>query len=223
MPLILHENIDLAEIGLWKIAEETDELISKAVLSVPDTLTLSGITAHHRKKEWLATRVLLKRMIPSAPLIKYQMDGRPYLENDPCNISISHSAGYVAVILHPSLIPGIDIELINRKVGRVGRRFLSPAEFDACHEHGQPSDFSMLLHWCAKEAIFKMVPFSDIEFATDIHVSISEPETASGSFRGVFNAKPDPVDLTLFYRKVNDVVIVWGLSDPHDFGLKTAT
>src|SRR5665648_997583 len=99
MPLILHENIDNVEIGLWKVSEEIETLLVLANLTAPDTITYSGITAIHRKKEWLATIALLNELIPQQYLIKYHIDGRPDLENSSSNKSISHSTGYITICL----------------------------------------------------------------------------------------------------------------------------
>ena len=217
MPLILRENIDNGEIGLWKVSEEIESLLLLAKLSDPDIITYSGITAIHRKKEWLATRALLNELIAEQHLIKYHIDGRPYLENSSTNISISHSTGYIAIILQPESIPGIDIELITRKVGKVGSRFLSPDELAICSEEAELSNHRMLMHWCAKEAIYKMVPFSNIEFATDIRISLNNSIKDSGSFQGFFNDKSGPVPIILYYKIVSEVIIVWGWVDPTRF------
>jgi len=213
MPLILHENIENGEIGLWKIAEEVDDLYLLANLSVPDSITFSGITALHRKKEWLATRALLNELMIEPHLIKYHPDGRPWLENCPINISISHSTGYIVILLHSNSIPGIDIELISRKVGRVGSRFLSPEELAFCNEDTEHSNHRMLLHWCAKEAIFKMVPISNIEFSTDISIFAHDSNVDSGTFQGTFNDKSGAIHIKLYYRLAKEVLIVWGWVD----------
>lgn len=217
MPLVLRENIDNGEIGLWKVSEDIDTLLSLAKLSDPDMITYSGITAIHRKKEWLATRALLNELISEQHLIKYHIDGRPYLEKSSINISISHSIGYIAIILQSANIPGIDLELITRKVGKVGSRFLSPDELAVCNEDEGLSNQRMLVHWCAKEAIYKMVPFSNVEFATDIGVLLSNSVENSGSFQGFFNDKSVPIPITLYYKTVNEVLIVWGWVDPIRF------
>lgn len=217
MPLILHENIENGEIGLWKISEDVDTLFLLAKLSDPDILTYSLISAAHRKREWLATRALLNELSCKPYLIKYHSDGRPYLENSRVSISISHSTGYVAILLHTSAAPGIDIELINRHVGRVASRFLSPDELAVCNENNEHTNRLMLLHWCAKEAIFKMIPFSNIEFATDIRILINEFAENSGSFQGTFNDKSAQIPIPLSYKLVSDVLIVWGCIDETRF------
>jgi len=217
MPLILRENIENGEIGLWKVSEEIETLLVLANLTAPDTITYSGITAIHRKKEWLATRALLNELIPEQHLIKYHIDGRPCLENSTTSISISHSTGYIAIILHSDAMPGIDIELITRKVGKVGSRFLSPDELAVCNEEAALSNYRMLLHWCAKEAIYKMVPFSDIEFATDFRIVLGNSAEDTGTFQGFFNYKSGPIPITLFYKIVGEVLMVWGFVDENKF------
>jgi 4'-phosphopantetheinyl transferase len=217
MPLILRKNIDNGEFGLWKVAEEIEDLLLLAKLSGPDVVTYSGISAPHRKKEWLATRALLNELFGEPHLIKYHTDGRPYLENSQTNISISHSIGYVVVMLHYTYSPGIDIELISREVGKVGSRFLSPDELFICNEKPESSNRRMLLHWCAKEAIYKMIPFSNIEFATDIRILMSNFAEDSGSFKGIFNDKSGPISITLYYKVISEVLIVWGCVDENKF------
>lgn len=219
MPLILRENIENGMIGLWKVSEEIEELLNLSKLSVPDTITYAGISAPHRKKEWLATRALLNELIDKPHLIKYHIDGRPYLEECHINISISHSIGYIAILLHTTSFPGIDIELITRKVGRVASRFLSPDELATCNNEAEPANRRLLLHWCAKEAIFKMVPLSNIEFSTDIAILLNDSTKESGSFQGVFNDKSGSIPIILNYKMLGEVLIVWGWVDQACFSL----
>ncbi|MCX6237499.1 MAG: 4'-phosphopantetheinyl transferase superfamily protein [Bacteroidia bacterium] len=219
MPLILRENIENGEIGLWKVSEEIDELLLLAKLSVPDVITYSGISAPHRKKEWLATRALLNELKSEPNPIKYHNDGRPYIEDCLTNISISHSTGYIAIILHNTSIPGIDIELTSRKVGRVASRFLSPEELATCNDKAELSNHWMLVHWCAKEAIFKIVPLSNIEFSTDIRLLMNDSLEDSDSFKGTFNDKSGSITITLYHKLVSEVLIVWGWVDKARFSL----
>jgi 4'-phosphopantetheinyl transferase len=219
MPLILHKAIENGVIGLWKISEEVDELYQLSRLSDPDQLTYAGISSLHRKKEWLATRALLNNLTGEPVRISYHEDGRPYPEKGEFKISISHTSGFVTILLHQKSIPGIDIELTNRQVGKVASRFLSSEELDACRESSEYSNRQLLLHWCAKEAVFKMVPFSNIEFSTDIRIKLNDVSHDSGSFHGIFNTKDDQVLIPLNYLINNGVVIVWGSVDQIKFSI----
>ena len=217
MPLILQENIENGEIGLWKITEEIEDLLSSAKLSVSEKITYSEISAHHRKKEWLATRALLNKLIYQPHLIKYHTDGRPYLENSTINISITHCTGFVAILLHASCLPGIDAEHTSRQVSKVASRFISPEELSDCSDKTGFSNRRMLMHWCAKEAIFKMAPISNIEFSNDIRIFLKDSDEDSGSFQGIFNYKSTPIPITLYYKIVDKVLIVWGWTNEVSF------
>ena len=220
MPVILVNEIEDGKIGLWKITEEVYDLENSANLSEEDKLTCSGIKAIHRKKEWLATRVLLNELTGNHNSIKYFTDGRPYPANGEFNLSISHTTGFVAVIIHPTLIPGIDLELISRPVGRVARRFLSSEEYDACTEANELSNHKLLLHWCAKEAIFKIVPFSDIEFSTDILISLNKNNQKARLFQGIFKNHSDQISIPLEYLEIEEVLVVWAFADKFNFSNK---
>ena len=211
MPLTLYKKLEDGMIGLWKISEEPDELEQLARLSLPDLITYSGISALHRKKEWLATRALLRELLENASSIHYHNDGRPYLENGKYNISISHTIGFVAIMLNEFNIPGIDIELANRQVGRVASRFLSPEEIEICRVTSEFSNDKLLLHWCAKEAIFKMIPFSNVEFSTDIQIALTNTTNDTGLFQGLYMGKTGQIPIRLEYLKEDGVMMVWGL------------
>ena len=210
MPRILKKNIENGEIGIWNISEELGQLEQFARLSDQDLLTFSGISALHRKKEWLATRVLLNEMLNKPSQINYYNDGKPYLENGEFNISISHTTGFIAILLHKHLIPGIDIELLNRHAEKVASRFLSTEEYEFCRDRTGFSNRKLILHWCAKEAIFKMMPFSQIEFSSDILISLDDTSNDSGSFRGIFRHKSGQIPVLLEFNEGNGTILVWG-------------
>jgi 4'-phosphopantetheinyl transferase len=210
MPLVLQKYIENGVFGLWEISEEADELENFAKLSFEDLITYSSITALHRRKEWLATRALLNQLAGEPMQIKYSTEGCPFLEKGKYHISISHTAGFVAVILHKIFIPGIDIEHSTRQVGRVASRFLSADEFGACTEQSGISNRKLLLHWCAKEAIFKMVPFTNVEFSTDIQISLNDTVQKNGSFNGKFVGRLRDIPISLEYLEKDGVILVWG-------------
>ena len=217
MPIIHHELIERGEIGIWKIVEELEELLLLADLSAKDQEVLSGISAFHRKKEWLATRALLRKLSDDRLQIGYFDDGRPHLENSPINLSISHSKNYAAIFLHTGSLPGIDIELLSRKVGKVADRFLTREELLACEKLGNKSNLGLLLHWCAKEAVFKMVPYKDIDFAVDIQIIIDEFDTDSGVFTGLFLKNNHRFTIPLYYKILDDVLVVFGWINENEF------
>lgn len=210
MPVIQIEKIENGIFGLWKITEEPEELLPLVKLSPSEFETWSAIKAIQRKKEWLATRALLNEITGITTQISYYPDGRPFLENLQTNISISHTRGYAAILLHDKEIPGIDIELDSRSAERVATRILSPKELESCKNDEGYSNRKLLIHWCAKETIFKMVPEHSISYLNQIRISLNNPDTEPHSFSGTFQSESGILPIKLFYKSIEDLIIVWG-------------
>jgi phosphopantetheinyl transferase len=114
-----------------------------------------------REAEQEAVRQLIDE-IASGSKLSYLPNGAPYIEGCSCNISISHTRGFVALVAYPKPHPaGIDIEYRSERALRVGRRFLSPEEYAALD--GIHIADHALLYWCAKETLYKLLgtPVSD--------------------------------------------------------------
>jgi 4'-phosphopantetheinyl transferase len=213
MAVLYHEKVENGLFGLWNITEDLEDLLPLAKLSSDDLATWNGIHALQRKKEWLATRALLNELIGESIHISYYADGRPHLDNYPMNISISHTKGYAAVLLQSRTIPGIDIELDSRSAERVAARILSTPELEACKESNGYSNRKLLIHWCAKEAIFKMVPGNSISYAKQIHISLNDILKEPHPFSGTFQSEDLIVSVRLFYKSFQGLIVVWGWAD----------
>ncbi len=122
----------------------------------------------HRRCEWLSVRLLLKKMLGEEIEIAYLPSGKPYLTDSSYYISISHTKGYVAAIASQTRRVAIDIEQIATRVERVKERFMSEEEI-ANLSTTEPL-IHLLLHWSAKESLFKLLDESKIEFKTQLHV-----------------------------------------------------
>ena len=88
-------------------------------------------TAAHRRLEWLAVRVLLYTLSGEEKEIAYHPSGKPYLADDSASISISHTKGYVAVVLGlPGREVGVDIEQYGErnKITQFNENFLNLPE-----------------------------------------------------------------------------------------------
>ena len=87
--------------------------------------------------------------------IKHEESGKPLLEG--WHISISHTKGYVAVMLSKTREVGVDIEYVSERIKRIADRFLRP------DEHAERIS-DLLIHWCAKETIYKLYSEQDLTF-----------------------------------------------------------
>lgn len=154
MPLISIETIASgAQLGLWHIEESVDEFL-KCYPSLSSEV--SSYRSDARKLEKLAVYSLLFMMTGDTTLrISHNEAGKPFVNG--WNISISHTKGYAAVILSKDKNVAIDIEHISPRVCKIADRFVRSDE-DA------PTIESLLLHWSAKETIYKYFSESNLHF-----------------------------------------------------------
>lgn len=210
MPVKFIEHIERGMIGFWEITETVDQLME---LLNPDEEELVNFHLYRndlRKKEWLAVRLLLQLMTGKNSKISYDPAGKPLLVNGPGHISISHSSNCAVIYLHPEWHPGIDIESITRNVERASRKFLSEKELRDCTIENQLSNADLLLRWCAKEAIFKMVPFSDVDFASQIACVALPVNADEGAMQATFTSESTHLNIPLRYRIIGEILMVWG-------------
>lgn len=166
MPLLLQHIAPLW--GVWKIEESSETLLALLKNAEEYLPELDGIRTEHRRREWLASRVLLQELLGSPLRIAYHLNGAPYLPDSPLHISISHTKGYAAVLLQNHPAAGIDIEYHSERVLKIRSRFMAPEEeagIDKEHETEH-----LLLHWCAKETLFKMIGQEEVDFRKHLHV-----------------------------------------------------
>jgi 4'-phosphopantetheinyl transferase EntD len=181
MPFIHQRDLhNLFSVQLWRLTESVALL--KHLVSESD-ISLDGWDENwscRRKREWLATRLLLQRWGISG--LSYQGDGKPYCVGDTRVYSVSHSTEMVAVGRTELPFFGIDIERIDPRVLRLLPKYASSEE----QLPGRQSEAHATLIWAAKEAVFKAVPEAGIDFksmlAVNLQGDISAPE-ASVVFR----------------------------------------
>lgn len=122
-----------------------------------------------RTREREAVNALLATLCGEKKTIMHHENGKPFLADHSYHISISHTQGYVAVALHPLFEVGIDIEKWGEKVKRVRHKFLQPEE-DGAIAVGENEIIHLLLHWSAKETVFKVMEQDDVELKQHLFV-----------------------------------------------------
>ncbi len=193
-----------------EIHEPVEELLNMLEKKYLYLKHIEKTTSESRKKEWLTVRALLKEMLGDEKEILYTETGKPYLSDNSYQISISHTKGFVAIALHPKKSIGIDIEHISPRIQKIRSRFMNEREntnLDKTQE-----EIHLLLHWSAKESMFKILGEQDVDFQKCLHInpfnpvlnhlsSFSAYETKtekSHSFCGYYLANSDYV-LTIVY------------------------
>ncbi len=161
MPLLYQKAIAPdALLGVWEMKEAEQELLLLHPFLHRHIAHLDTTFRHAvRRQEFLSVRALLSLLIHDDTIdISYTANRQPLL-SDGRHISISHTRGYAAVLVSTAHHVGIDIERKGRNIRRVTSHFLR-------HDEQADTDDDLLLHWCAKEAVYKLFP--------DDHLTTSE-------------------------------------------------
>jgi phosphopantetheinyl transferase len=149
MPLIKSKKKADYIYGIWKITESVNTLLKDIDLSPQEKDYLGKIHNTLRKKQSIAAKVILNKLINDKVHVAHNEHGAPLSKNIK-NISISHSHKLSMTLISEDII-GIDIQLRSSKINLIQSKFLNQHDFNKCFEL---EDF---LHhtWCSKEAIYK--------------------------------------------------------------------
>jgi phosphopantetheinyl transferase len=210
MPLFKTITLPDGLIAVWELTEKSDDLISNFTSEELEYSDLKKYTYEKRKVEWLATRALLKLLVGSDFILSYSETGKPMLDHRQYkHISISHSRYFLVVFIHEKLNVGIDIEDITRNYNAVEKRYLSEEELIAVNKN----ILLQCIYWCAKEAIFKMVPDDGVEFREQIHILPFNPEKEN-QFMARYSNKSQKWIYPLQFQNFSDHCLVWVLEEP---------
>lgn len=212
MALLFINEIDKGvRLGVWEMEEN---LNYENFASLPFYDRLMSLS-DGRRKETASVYSLLFAMTGNRNLvIGHEPSGKPYVE---CyKIGISHTKGFVSVILSTSCDVAVDIEYINTRVLRIADRFLredeKPNALQFSKEKKEEGDKDVvpdviptLLFWCAKETIYKL--YSD-ERLTFQNIKIMDAEQG-GALCG--NNLITGESVRLDYTFNNDYVLTYAI------------
>jgi 4'-phosphopantetheinyl transferase len=191
-------------IGLWLMEESLDELTREWNFTENQLIAYASRVTEKRKKEWLATRLLLKLLLDSEQEIYYTLEGKPCITDGP-SISISHSEHYLAILLDSSKNTGIDIQRISKKLTKAKDYFLQAAEIQ---QLTNPDDaIELTVYWGAKEAVFKYIGLASTNLKDDVTV---KPFRLSGEglITALITNQTNTEEIVLRYTHFDDYIMV---------------
>ena len=208
MGLYLKKELDNeAVIGVWQITETEEELKELSSTPSDEMEEISFIRSESLWKQRLAVRALLNTLFDEKVYLSHHDNGKPYIENDAINISITHTERFVAVILHKEENVGIDIESLDRDFSVVEKKALSEDEIDDLED--EKRNEQLAIYWCAKEAIFKLLSVYNLDFAEQIEIERFRPR-GEGELEATFvNEDGDEEEFDLEYMTFDRHVLVW--------------
>ena len=207
MGLLLKEYVeDDCLLGIWDITENYDELISRLSLHQEEEKILNSFGNDLRKIEWLSVRVLLKEMIGHQLSIIYNGNRKPFIQGNTYYISISHSNQLSSILLSRKHKVGIDLEFMSHRISKIAHRFINDEE-QVTSETDQKR-YHLYIHWCAKEALYKICDKQDINFRKNIIIEPFSPER-KGELKGLVDNIYRKEYFKLNYFTIDNYIIVY--------------
>ncbi len=208
MGMIFNELIDNdCLLGKWEIEEDYNTLIKDLTLEKEEIKKLESFKSHSRKLEWLSVRTLINKMVGRNCRIVYNAARKPFLHDNSFHISISHSHKLTSILMSKNRQVGIDLEWMSEKIHGVSHRFLNNKEYLT----PQPNKklFHLYIHWCAKEAIYKICDKQNINFKENIIIEPFEPLSEGGTFRATMENDFTKINFNLHYQHYKNYVIAY--------------
>jgi 4'-phosphopantetheinyl transferase EntD len=136
-----------------------------------------ALKTEKRKKEFLLVRFLRNNFFPDKE-IAYTETGAPYFKDKSYSISISHSSTFIALATTTEERIGIDIELIQDKIIKLGHKFMHLDEIARVNPINESTQYTRF--WCAKETLYKWSNIPGLSFQNDLAIHCD----ASGNWHG---------------------------------------
>lgn len=189
------------------MAEPWEDLQAMLDLPSSEIAALEGISKEKRKQEWLACRVLVRKMLGTGAVIGYDRERKPHIVGSETEISMSHSGEYVCVYLREGASVGVDIQQMKPSISKGAFYFLNDQELQWANLE---DNVQMHLIWSAKEAVFKYAGDASIDLKKHIIIP-----AFSGNQNGRFevNLQKDdlPEAIQIQFDTFEDYVLTWTL------------
>jgi 4'-phosphopantetheinyl transferase EntD len=193
-------------LGIWQINEDYDTLLSRLKLLPDEQDTLISFQNYQRKLEWLSVRVLINELLQHESRIVYNAEHKPFLFDNSYNISISHSKNLTSILASKTKKVGIDLEFMSHQIIKIAHKFIN--ENEQITKNPDQRKLHLYIHWCAKEALYKICDKQDINFKQNLTI---EPFKVSkeGTLKGTLKNKYGREQFLLSYFLLDNYVIVW--------------
>lgn len=193
-------------LGVWKIEEDLNTLLSMVEIDNGDKKKYNAFASTSRKLEFLSVRALLAEVLGKDARIVYNKNNKPFLRDGSRFISISHSNKLTAILLSTNEKVGIDLEFMSTNIGRIAFKFINRKE--KITRDPDKRIYHLYLHWCAKEALYKICDKEGISIRKNITIEPFEVKE-SGEIQGSVKTKKINDSFDLFYTRYDNYTIVW--------------
>lgn len=193
-------------LGVWKIEEDLETLLKMVILDPEEKKKYKGFRSNSRKLEFLSVRALLAELLGKDARIVYNKNNKPFLKNGSHFISITHSQRLTAILLSTNEQVGIDLEYMSQNIAAFAFKFLNRKE--RITKDVNLRKYHLYVHWCAKEALYKICDKEGISIRNNITIEPFELRDA-GELKGKVHTEKIRESFDLFYSRYDNYAIVW--------------
>ena len=208
MGLLINQEIENGcRLGLWDITEDYETLFRTTYLNDEDIHRLNSFKNLNRKVESLSVRSLLQQMTrPEARIVYCKQSRKPYIDDGSCHISVTHSHKRTSILLGKNKHVGVDLEFMSHHIDKVAHKFVNQQEMISndpmCRrEH-------LYIHWCAKEALYKICDKDNINFQENLTIKPFEVNT-QGAIIGIVHNNFRNEEYKMHYMLESNYVLVY--------------
>lgn len=201
-------------VGVWKIEEDLKTLLAMVDMDQNDRKRYRTFRSTSRKLEFLSVRALLKELIGAEARIVYNKNNKPFLKDGSHFISITHSNKLTAIMLSTKERIGIDLEHMSSNINAVSFKFINKKE-RITRERDQKR-YHLYLHWCAKEALYKICDKDGINIKKNITIYPFEL-SESGDIKGKVHSEKINEIFDLHYTRYDNYSMVWVNKNYNDY------
>ncbi len=193
-------------LGVWKIEEDLKTLLSMVEFGPEDRKKFSKFKSNSRKLEFLSVRALLAELLGPEARIAYNKNNKPFIKDGSHFISISHSNKLTAIMLSSRERIGLDLEYMSANIMGIARKFINRNE--KITSDRELRKYHLYVHWCAKEAMYKICDKEGINMQKNITLYPFKVEE-SGDIRGEVQSDLINEIFDLQYTRYENYAIVW--------------
>lgn len=207
MAVLLDKYVDDdVRLGIWQIEESYEQLMEIVKPDQGDLKTVTSFKSPSRKLEWLSVRALIYYLTSSRKKIAYTETRKPYLVENTYNISISHSKNITSILLSKKKDVGIDLEYMSHKISHIAERFINRDEYITRDK--MLEKLHLYIHWCAKEALYKICNKKDISFKKNLTIAPFQMNE-QGRIMGTVNNRYGIEHFDMNYFIFDNYSVVW--------------
>ncbi len=193
-------------LGVWKIEEDITSLLEIVEIDADDKKRYNAFRSTSRKVEFLSVRALLAELLGRDARIVYNKNNKPFIKDGSYFISISHSNKLTAILVSKNERIGIDVEYMRPNITTIAYKFINKKE--KITRKRDLRTYHLYVHWCAKEALYKICDKEGITIVNDITIDPFEIKE-SGEISGAVQNQRINDRFTLYYSKYDNYTIVY--------------